>query len=95
MEKNQRKMTPAKGDHNNDEMVFSWANYKWMLAGVIVVVLGFVLMAGGGSNDANVFDAERLFAWRRIGLAPIVVLVGFGIVGYSIMRRPKGEKSDK
>lgn len=94
MEKNQKKTTPAKGSHD-EEMVFSWANYKWMLIGVLVVVVGFVLMAGGGSNDPNVFNAEELFAWRRIGLAPIVVLVGFGIVGYSIMHRTKPEKRDK
>lgn len=72
-----------------EEMVFSWANYKLMLVGVVVLVVGFVLMAGGGSSDPNVFNAEEIFSWRRIGLAPIVVLAGFGVVGYSIFKKDK------
>lgn len=72
-----------------EEMVFSWTNYKWMLGGVLLLVLGFVLMAGGGSSDPNVFDAEALFSWRRVVLAPIVVLAGFGVVGYSIFKKDK------
>lgn len=68
-------------------MVFGWANYKWMLAGVALLVVGFVLMAGGGSSDPNTFNYEEIFAWRRIGLAPMVVLLGFGVVGYGIMHR--------
>lgn len=75
-----------------EDMVFSWANYKWMLVGVLVILVGFVLMAGGGSDDPTLFNAEELFSWRRISLAPFVVLVGFGIVGYSIFHKPKSEK---
>ncbi len=68
-------------------MVFGWDNYKWMLIGVALLVVGFVLMWGGGSDDPNVFNYEEIFAWRRIGLAPMVVLAGFGVVGYGIMHR--------
>lgn len=71
-------------------MVFSWVNYKFMLLGVLLLVVGFVLMAGGGSDDPNVFN-EAIFSWRRIVLAPIVVLLGFGVVGYSIFKKPKAE----
>ena len=74
---------------NDEEMVFSWSNYKWMLGGVLLLVVGFVLMAGGGSADPEVFNSEALFSWRRIVLAPIVVLAGFGVVGYSIFRQRK------
>jgi cytochrome bd-type quinol oxidase subunit 2 len=81
-----------KKDEQQDEMVFSWANYKWMLIGVVIIILGFVLMAGGGSDDPNVFSAEEIFSWRRISLAPFVVLVGFGVVGYSIFHRKRDEK---
>ena len=70
-----------------EEMVFSWTNYKWMLGGVLLLVLGFVLMAGGGSDNPEVFNYEAIFSWRRIVLAPIVVLAGFGVVGYSIFKR--------
>lgn len=75
-----------------EDMVFSWANYKWMLVGVLVIIVGFVLMAGGGSKDPSQFNAEEIFSWRRISLAPFVVLVGFGIVGYSIFHKTKSEK---
>lgn len=72
-----------------EQMVFSWANYKWMLLGVVVIIVGFVLMAGGGSGDPAVFDSEAIFSWRRIVLAPAVVLAGFGVVGYSIFHKSK------
>ena len=75
----------------DEEMVFSWSNYKWMLGGVLLLVVGFVLMAGGGSADPEVFNSKALFSWRRIVLAPIVVLSGFGVVGYSIFKKPKAE----
>ena len=51
-----------------EDMVFSWANYKWMLLGVLIIVVGFVLMAGGGSGDPAVFDSEAIFSWRRISI---------------------------
>ena len=81
------KKTVKKENNPKEEMVFSWDNYKWMIIGVGVIVLGFLLMAGGGSTDPNVFNYEEIFSWRRISLAPFVVLVGFGLVGYSIFRR--------
>lgn len=74
-------------EKKGEEMVFLWANYKWMLAGVGLLILGFVLMAGGGSTNPEVFDYEAIFSWRRIVLAPIVVLAGFGVVGYSIFKK--------
>lgn len=83
------KQTKTREKKATEEMVFSWANYKWMLVGVVLLVVGFVLMAGGGSSDPNVFNAEEIFSWRRIGLAPIVVLAGFGVVGYSIFKKDK------
>ena len=64
-------------------------NYKLMLIGFAVIVLGFILMAGGGSNDPNVFDEEALFSFRRITLAPILVLAGFAFEVYAIMKKPK------
>ena len=74
------------------EMVFSWSNYKWMLIGAGVILLGFILMAGGGSDNPEVFNSEAIFSWRRIGLAPFVVLVGFFLVGYSIFHKENKEQ---
>jgi hypothetical protein len=67
------------------EFIFSSANYKLMLAGFVVIALGFILMAGGGSDDPNVFNPE-IFNFRRIRLAPALVLIGFGIEIAAILR---------
>lgn len=82
-------MKAKKSETKGEEMVFSWTNYKWMLLGVVLLIVGFVLMAGGGSNDPNVFNYEEIFSWRRIVLAPIVVVAGFGVVGYSIFKKSR------
>ncbi len=55
-----------------------------MLIGLGVIILGFVLMAGGGSGDPEVFN-EKMFSFRRITLAPIVVIAGFAFEIYAIM----------
>lgn len=81
--------TNTESEAKNDGLVFGWDNYKWMLAGVLIIVLGFVLMAGGGSDNPAEFNYDEIFSWRRIGLAPMMVLAGFGVVGYSIMRKKK------
>jgi hypothetical protein len=71
------------------EFLFSKENYKFLLIGLGVIALGFVLMSGGGSEDPNVFNEAELFSWRRIRLAPTVVLIGFGITIYAILKSPK------
>lgn len=86
--KNNKQQTEQHG------MVFCWDNYKWMLIGVALLVLGFILMWGGGSDNPEVFNYEEIFAWRRIGLAPMIVLLGFGVVGYGIMHRFGGKKTE-
>ncbi len=63
-------------------------NYKIFLAGVVLIVLGYLLMMGGGSDDPNVFNPE-IFSFRRITLAPLVCLAGFATIMIAIMRRPK------
>ena len=67
------------------EFIFSRANYKLMLIGFVVIALGFILMVGGGSDDPNVFNPE-IFNFRRIRLAPALVLIGFGIEIAAILR---------
>jgi len=59
--------------------------------GVAVIALGFILMAGGGSDDPNVFNPE-VYNFRRIRLAPTIVLLGFGIEVYAILLNPIKEK---
>ena len=67
---------------------FAKENYKLVLIGLGIIIFGFILMAGGGSDDPNVFD-ESIFSFTRITLAPIVVLAGFGFEIYAIMHKPK------
>ena len=68
-------------------------NYKMILIGFAIVVLGFILMMGGGSEDPNQFNYD-IFSFRRITLVPIVGLAGFGFVFWAIMRKPKKEIKD-
>ena len=70
------------------EFLFENVNYKFLLIGIGVIALGFILMSGGGSDDPKVFN-EAVFSFRRIRLAPTVVLIGFGITIYSIFKNPK------
>lgn len=69
--------------------IFDRTNYIIMLAGIVVILIGFALMGGGGTNDPNVFPKEELYSFRRITLAPIVVMLGFGIEIFAILKRPK------
>ena len=72
------------------EFIFGRKNYKFMFIGLACIALGFILMAGGGSDDPNVFN-EDIFNFRRIRLAPAFILIGFGIQVYAILLNPKKE----
>ena len=74
-------------NNNNKEFLFAKNNYTWMLIGVLFVVVGFVLMSGGGSKDPAVFN-EAIYNFRRIRLAPTLVLIGFIIEVYAILATP-------
>ena len=76
------------------EFIFGKKNYKWMFIGLACIAVGFILMSGGGSDDPNVFDPS-IFNWRRIRLAPTLVLVGFGIQVYAILLNPDKNKGSK
>ena len=83
MEKSQNSMNDDK-----KRMPFTRRNYAYMLAGVVVIILGFILMSGGAEHTATEFD-ESIFSARRITVAPIVVIAGFVLVGFAIMKRFK------
>ena len=78
-------------EHNNrtpenPRMPLSRRNYILLAAGFAVVILGFVLMAGGGSDSPDEFN-YAMFSWRRITLAPILVIGGFAVEAYPILKR--------
>ena len=73
------------------EYIFQRKNYLWMFIGLILISLGFILMSGGGSDDPNVFNPE-IYNFRRIRLAPTLVLVGLAIEVYAILLNPNPKK---
>lgn len=74
-------------NENRDErMPFTRKNYLLMLIGVAIIVVGFILMAGGGNHTATEFD-DSIFSFRRITLAPIVVIAGFIFEIFAILKR--------
>lgn len=72
----------------NKGFLFGKKNYQIMLLGIAFIVLGFILMWGGGAADETSFNPE-IFSFRRITLAPIVILIGFVIEIFAIMHKPK------
>src|SRR5205809_2276751 len=68
------------------DFAFGRENYKWMLIGIAIIFLGFILMSGGGSDDPKVFNPD-IFSFRRITLAPIVVMIGFIVEIYAILKK--------
>ena len=72
----------------NIEFAIGKENFKYIAIGVSILVIGFLLMAGGKSDDPNVFN-PAIFSFRRITLAPIVVVGGFGFIIWAIMKKPK------
>lgn len=68
---------------------FTKENYRILIVGIVVIVIGYMLMVGGGSANPNEFHADEIFSFRRITLSPIVILAGFVVVLYAIMKKSK------
>jgi len=69
--------------------IFTKQNYMWMAIGAAVIVLGFLLMIGGKNADPNVFNKDDVYSFRRITLAPILIIAGLVMEIYAIMKKPK------
>ena len=70
------------------EFLFGKRNYQFLFLSIGLIALGFILMVGGGSKDPNVFNPE-IFNFRRIRLAPTLVLCGFAVAVYAILTKDK------
>lgn len=81
-------MVAKKEDDKKPGFALGRENYKLMAIGFGVIILGFILMAGGRSDDPKVFS-EDIFSFRRTTLAPLIVLAGFIFEIYAIMKRPR------
>jgi hypothetical protein len=87
------KITPAaatkkKIEDSTVEFAFGRENYMLVFVGLALVVLGFILMLGGGSDDPKVFN-EAVYNFQRLTLAPILILAGFVVEIFAIMKKPK------
>jgi uncharacterized membrane protein len=69
--------------------LFDRENLLWMLGAAALIILGFILMAGGRSEDPNVFDPNEVYSTMRITIAPIIILAGLVVLIIAIFRNPK------
>ena len=76
----------------NQTFLFDRSNYMWMIGGVVLILLGFILMSGGKSPDPHQFNYEEVYSARRITVAPLMILIGFAIEIYAIMKKPANAK---
>ena len=73
---------------SSKKLLFRKRNYRFLFIALVIIAIGFILMAGGGSDDPSYFN-EAIFNFRRIRLAPSLVLIGVGVAMYSILTKEK------
>lgn len=83
-----KRTSEPKVSSSKDTFVFQRENYILLFAGLALIILGFVLMIGGGSDDPTVFSDE-IFSFRRMTLAPILILLGYVVEVFAIMHKPR------
>lgn len=66
---------------------FGKSNYTWMLIGAALILIGMLLMTGGKSPDPNVFNADEVYSFRRITIAPILIIAGFCVEVFAIFKK--------
>ena len=71
----------------NGVLLFDKTSYILMGVCIVLVVIGFMLMSGGGSTNPHEFHPEELYSFRRVTLAPILILIGFGVGIFAIIRK--------
>lgn len=84
---------PAVTDISEKRFPFTRQNYILMLIGIAILILGYALMVGGKSPNPDEFFPDQVYSWRRITLAPVVVIIGFIVEVFAIMKKPKENKN--
>ncbi|WP_420460227.1 DUF3098 domain-containing protein [Neolewinella sp.] len=79
--------TTTDAERSTRPLVFGRATYLWLGGGFLLVVIGFLFMIGGRGDDPTVFDESVIYSFRRITLAPIIILCGLGVVIYAIFKK--------
>jgi hypothetical protein len=80
--------TPKTGAPSGTGFAFGKENYRLLFIGLALILVGFLLMIGGGSDDPNVFS-DKIFNFRRLTLAPILILAGYVVEIFAIMKKPR------
>ena len=74
-------------DNKKSLQFFNKSNYVWMLVGALLIITGMLLMSGGKSADPDIFNTSEVYSFRRITLAPIVIIAGFIVEVYAIFKK--------
>ncbi len=69
-------------------LIFGWANYRIMILGILIITLGMLMMMGGSMPSPDVWDESLIYSFRRITLAPFLIVVGFCVEVYAIFKKP-------
>ena len=80
---------PVVQNSSAGNVLFTKENYKWMVIGLVIMALGFFLMAGGKSSNVNLFNDKDVYSPMRITIAPILIVAGLLIEIFAIMKKPK------
>ncbi|MFA6769809.1 MAG: DUF3098 domain-containing protein [Bacteroidales bacterium] len=76
---------------NSGKFAIPSKNIVYLLAGLVLMIIGYILMTGGGTSDPSVFPEKEMFSFRRITLAPLFILAGFAVEVFAIMYIPKSK----
>jgi hypothetical protein len=79
----------------NQVFLFDKSKYMWMIGGVVLILIGFMLMAGGKSPDPHKFNYDEVYSPMRVTIAPILILLGFAAEVYAIMKKPATDKNNQ
>lgn len=82
-------MSEKKIADSNFHFGFRKENYKLLLIGLAINIIGFLLMIGGGSDDPNVFKADELFSDVRLTVSPMLIIGGYVVMIFAIMKKGK------
>ena len=74
---------------NKSNTLFGKDNFRWMLIGAVVIIIGLFLMSGGKSEDPNIFSEKEVYSTTRITIAPILIVLGLVIEIFAIMKKDR------
>src|SRR4051794_33830522 len=85
----QQKQPAAAKQASAQREFFTKENFKWMIIGGVIIILGMILLSGGKNEDPNVFDPNIVYSTTRITVAPILIIAGLLVELYAILKKPR------